>query len=120
MSLLTRTEQKFLSLALSSLWKLIPGLAGLTCKSNAVVLTAFCSSPVSRARLSVKVSAIRNSIYLEYLYSIQDRLNEFIALRRSTLQPEGVLTTLPRCSKSIGFCTKNIFGACLTLMTRTR
>ena len=31
-------------------------------KSNAVVLTAFCSSPVSRARLSVKVSAMRNSI----------------------------------------------------------
>src|SRR5258708_30800226 len=62
MSLLTRTDQKFLSLALSSLWKLMPGLAGLICKSNAVVLTAFCSSPVSRARLSVKVSAMRNSI----------------------------------------------------------
>ena len=28
MSLLTRTDQKFLSFALSSLWKLIPGLAG--------------------------------------------------------------------------------------------
>src|SRR3712207_7948701 len=33
-----------------------------SCKSKAVVLTAFCSSPVSRARLSVKVSAILNSI----------------------------------------------------------
>src|ERR1700683_2066172 len=62
MSLLTRTDQKFLSLALASLWKLIPGLAGLSCKSNAVVLTAFCSSPVRRARLSVKVSAMRKSI----------------------------------------------------------
>jgi hypothetical protein len=32
------------------------------CRSNAVVLTAFCSSDVSRARLAVKVSEIRNSI----------------------------------------------------------
>ena len=40
----------------------MPGLAGLSCRSNADVLTAFCSSPVSRARLSVKVSAMRNSI----------------------------------------------------------
>src|ERR1700730_3858548 len=62
MPLFTRTDQKFLSFALSSLWKLMPGLAGLSCRSNAVVLTAFCSSPVSRARLSVKVSAIRSSI----------------------------------------------------------
>src|ERR1700682_3984879 len=62
MSRLTRTDQKFLSFALSSLWKLMPGLAGFSCKSNAVVLTAFCSSPVNRARLSVNVSAIRNSI----------------------------------------------------------
>src|ERR1022692_1165529 len=61
MSLLTRTDQKFLSFALSSLWKFMPGLAGLSCKSNAVVLTAFCSSEVRRARLSVKVSAMRNS-----------------------------------------------------------
>ena len=59
---LIRTDQKFLSLALSSLWKLIPGGAGLSCKSNAVVLTAFCSSPVSRVRLSVKVSAMRKFI----------------------------------------------------------
>src|SRR5215469_6682911 len=62
MSLSTRTDQKFLSLALSSLWKLMPGLAGFNCKSNAVVLTAFCSSPIRRARLSVNVSAIRNSM----------------------------------------------------------
>ncbi len=52
MSELTRTDQKFLSFALASLWKLMLGLAGLTCKSKAVVLTLFCSSPVSRARLS--------------------------------------------------------------------
>src|SRR6476469_6974210 len=62
MSLLTLTDQKFLSLALSSLWKLIPGLAGFIWRSKAVVFTAFCSSPVSLARLSVKVSAMRNSI----------------------------------------------------------
>ena len=42
--------------------KLRPPPDGSSCKSNAVVLTAFCSSPVSRARLSVNVSAIRNSI----------------------------------------------------------
>src|SRR5437762_3121976 len=64
MSAFTRTDQKFLSLALSSLWKLSPGLAGLSCKSNAVVFTDFCSSPVSRARLSVNVSAMRKSIPL--------------------------------------------------------
>ena len=52
MSPLTRTDQKFLSRALSSLWKLMPGLAGLICKSNAVVLTAFCSSPVSGQAVS--------------------------------------------------------------------
>src|SRR5260370_41339384 len=40
----------------------MPGLAGLSCRSKAVVLTAFCSSPVSLARLPVKVSAMRNSI----------------------------------------------------------
>src|SRR5690606_32795500 len=48
MSALTRTDQKLLSLALSSLWKLMPGLAGLSCRSNTVVLTDFCSSPVKR------------------------------------------------------------------------
>ena len=62
MSLLTRTDQKFLSFALSSLWNSGPGWPGSSCRSNAVVLTAFCSSPVRRARLSVKVSAMRNSI----------------------------------------------------------
>jgi len=61
-SLLTRTDQNRLPLALASLWKLIAGLAGSSCRSKAVVLTAFCSSPVSRARLSVKVSAMRNSM----------------------------------------------------------
>lgn len=66
-SLPTRTDQKFLSFALSSLWKLKPGLAGLICKSNAVVLTAFCSSPVKLARLSVKVSAMRNSMAVPIL-----------------------------------------------------
>ena len=39
MSLPTRTDQKFLSLALSSLWKLIPGLTGLSYKLDAVVFT---------------------------------------------------------------------------------
>src|SRR5262249_38305361 len=50
----------------------MPGLAGLSCKSKAVVLTAFCSSPVSRARLSVDVSAMRNSMTLdlEYLHHL--------------------------------------------------
>ncbi len=61
-----RTDQKFLSFALASLWKLMLGLAGLTCKSKAVVLTFFCSSPVSRARLSVKVSAMRKSTSVLY------------------------------------------------------
>src|SRR5688572_18748456 len=40
----------------------MPGLAGLSCRSKAVVLTVFCSSPVSRARLSENVSAITNRI----------------------------------------------------------
>ena len=62
MSAFTRTDQKFLSRALSSLWKLRPGLAGVICRSNAVVLTAFCSSPFSRARLSVNVSAMRKAV----------------------------------------------------------
>ena len=52
----------FLSFAFSSLCKLRPGPAASTYKSKAVVLTAFCSSPVRRARLSVKVSAMRKSI----------------------------------------------------------
>src|SRR5258708_1187275 len=41
----------------------MPGLAGSSCRSKAVVLTAFSSSPVTRASLSVKVSAMRNSTW---------------------------------------------------------
>src|ERR1043166_7933003 len=50
----------------------MPGWAGLSCRSNAVVFAAFCSSPVNRARLSVNVSAMRNSmsLYLEYLHHL--------------------------------------------------
>jgi hypothetical protein len=59
MSELTRTDQKLLSLARSSLWKLSPGRVGSTWRSKAVVFTAFCSSPVRRARESVKESAMR-------------------------------------------------------------
>ena len=44
------------------LYDRMPGLAGFNCRSNALVLTAFCSSPVNFARLSVNVSAIRNCI----------------------------------------------------------
>lgn len=62
------TDQNRLSLALSSLWKLRPGLAGLSCRSNAVVLTAFCSSVVRRARPSVKVSAMRNPMFARPLH----------------------------------------------------
>src|SRR5438477_6340774 len=82
MSLLTRTDQKFLSFALSSLWKLMPGLAGLSCRSKAVVLTAFCSSPASRARLSVNVSAMRNSIGSDSPFEGWHRANhEFVKQR---------------------------------------
>jgi hypothetical protein len=38
----------------------MPGEAGLSWRSKAVVFTAFCSSPVNFARLDVNVSAIRN------------------------------------------------------------
>src|SRR3970282_1086097 len=62
MAALTRTDQKFLSFGLLSLWNCIPVFAGLSCRSKAVVLTAFCSSPFRRARLSVKVSAMRKSV----------------------------------------------------------
>ena len=48
-----------LSLARSTRWNCRPGCAGLTCRSNAV-FAARCSSPVSFARLSVNVSAMRN------------------------------------------------------------
>lgn len=65
-SLPTRTDQKFLSLDLSILWKLIPGLAGFTCRSKAVVFTSFCSSPVSRARLAylirVRLHRVRQAL----------------------------------------------------------
>ena len=60
MSRLTRADQKPLSFAPSTWCSFSPGRAGSICRSNAVVLTAFCSSPVSLARLSVKVSAMRN------------------------------------------------------------
>src|SRR4029453_11278102 len=99
MSLLTRTDQKFLSFVLSSLWKLMPGLAGLSWRSNAVVLTAFCSSPVRRARLPVNVSAIRNSMasdaehfhdliaqVIDYLYRNAPRLGPGERPRRVTVQ----------------------------------
>src|SRR5690349_24932549 len=64
-SRLTLTDQKRLSRARSSLWNESPGAVGFTCRSKAVVLTAFCSSPVSRARLSVNVSAMRKSTRLD-------------------------------------------------------
>ena len=60
--LLTRTDQKFLSLARSTRWNCSPGCAGLSCRSNAVVFAARCSSPFSFAKLSVNVSAMRNCI----------------------------------------------------------
>ena len=56
------TDQKFLSFARSTWCSFRPGCAGFICRSNAAVLTAFCSSPVSLAKLSVKVSAMRNCI----------------------------------------------------------
>ena len=62
MSALTRTDQKFESFARSSLWNDRPGDDGFIWRSKAVVFTAFCSCPVNRARLSVKVSAMRKSI----------------------------------------------------------
>ena len=38
------------------------GLSWFCCRLNATALTTFCASPVSRARLSVKVSAMREFI----------------------------------------------------------
>jgi hypothetical protein len=61
-SRLTRIDQKFLSFDLSMRWNCMPGLDGSSWRSKAVVFAAFCSSPVSLARLEVKVSAMRNSI----------------------------------------------------------
>src|SRR5436190_23319633 len=77
MSSLTRTDQKFLSFARSSLWNFIPGLAGLSWRSKAVVFTAFCSSPVRRARLSVNVSAMRKSMRL-HLEDLHDLVAEVV------------------------------------------
>ena len=62
MSRLTRMDQKFLSFDLSSRWNFKQGIAGFISNSNDVVLTAFCSSAVNLPRLSVNVSAMRNSI----------------------------------------------------------
>lgn len=42
--------------------RLFNGLEGSSWRSKAVILTAFCSSLVSLARLSVNVSAMRNSM----------------------------------------------------------
>lgn len=39
-----------------------PSAAGFIWRSNAVIFTGFCSCALSRAKLSVKVSAMRNSI----------------------------------------------------------
>src|SRR5580704_3509643 len=63
---------KLLVLRLVELVETHARFAGLSCKSKAVILTAFCSSPVSRARLSTKVSAIRNSMasHLEHLHHL--------------------------------------------------
>src|SRR5258708_5148191 len=60
-SALTRTDQKFGSLARSRRGKCRPRPLASSCRSKAVVLTAFCSVPLNRARLAVKVSAMRNS-----------------------------------------------------------
>ena len=75
MSLPARTDQKFLSLDCSIRCRLKLGCAGFSCRSKAVVLTAFCSSPVSRARLSVNVSAIRRSIFCSAVH-VQYEENE--------------------------------------------
>ena len=62
-SRLTRIDQKcLLCLARSSLWNCMPAFTGSSCKSKAVIFTAFCSSPVSFERLPVNVSEMRNSI----------------------------------------------------------
>src|SRR5258708_4989007 len=63
----------------------MPGLAGLSCKSNAVVLTDFCSSPVRRARLSVKVSAMRNSMRKPQI--LLRRGSHFLVGREGTVGP---------------------------------
>ena len=54
--------QKLGSRARSSRWNCNPGRDGSIWRSKAVVLAAFCSSPFSLARLSLKVSAMRKSM----------------------------------------------------------
>jgi len=67
-SRLTRTDQKLASFARSSLWSCMPGEVDSelwlvdSWRSKDVVFTAFCSSPVRRERLSVKVSEMRKSM----------------------------------------------------------
>lgn len=53
-ALVQATDQKFLSFDLSILCSCMPEFTGFICKSKAVVLAAFCSSPGSRARLLVE------------------------------------------------------------------
>src|SRR5713226_1991026 len=113
MSLLTRTDQKFLSFTLSSLWKLMPGLEGLSCKSKAVILTAFCSSPVRRARLSVKVSAMRNSMTSNpedlhhFVAQVIDYLNGDSAPRRPIEGTRGVAVQR-RPSLGVDLCLQGL------------
>jgi len=45
-----------------------PGWAGLSCRSKAVALAALCSPALNLARLSVKVSAMRNSMINNVVY----------------------------------------------------
>ena len=59
--LLTLTDQNLLSRERSSLWNESPGEAGFTCRSKAVILTAFCSSPDWRA--SSGLHAFAGSVY---------------------------------------------------------
>ena len=107
MSPFTRTDQKFLSFALSSLWKLRPGEAGFIWRSKAVVFAALCSSPVRRARLSVKVSAIRNCMaqtLKTFMTSSPRWLITFTAIRRDFGRENGRDTSewrLSQASRSI-------------------
>src|SRR5258706_4773891 len=110
MSRLTRTDQKFLSFALSSLWKLIPGWAGFSCKSNAVVFTAFCSAPVRRARLSVNVSAIRNSITLDL-----EHLHYFVAQMVDYLHCDATVFRLFEWSRRVAVQRRPCFRVDLRL-----
>jgi hypothetical protein len=62
MSRLTRPDHTCGSLARSRGCHGMLGCAGCSCRSTVVVLTAVCCSPVSRARLSVHVSARRHAM----------------------------------------------------------